>query len=246
MTTRTAKEGEVTDQIDEIKRKIVDGMKILLRDGLMELNTGHLSVRVPDSDLICLPGHLHDHGRMLDTLTPDDIITIDMEGNKVEGNLSAVGERFIHTKIYATRPDVGAVIHCHPQLATCFSIAGVEILPVYHRGAIFHPRVPIWDYPGQVNTPELGQQLAEALGDNPAVLLQGHGAVTVGASLEECVAVCAILERTAHMQYIAATLGTPRPIEPKYLDGRHIVGQKHKNWVRNVWGYLTHTYLDSE
>jgi len=52
----------MSDQVGEIKQKIVDGMTILLRDGLMELNTGHLSVRLPESHLICLPGHLHDHG----------------------------------------------------------------------------------------------------------------------------------------------------------------------------------------
>ena len=236
----------MTNQVDQIKRKIVDGMRILLRDGLMELNTGHLSVRVPGTELICMPGHLHDQARTLDTLTFDDIITIDMEGNKVEGELSAVGERFIHTKIYAARPDVGSVIHCHPQLATCFSIAGVKILPVYHRAAIFYPGVPIWDYPGQIDKPELGQQLAEALGRGSAVLVRGHGAVTVGESPEACVAICAILERTAHMQYIATTLGTPRPIEAMYLDGNQIKGQTHKNWVKNIWGYLSHTYLDSE
>jgi L-ribulose-5-phosphate 4-epimerase len=240
------KEASMTDQIDQIKRKIMDGMKILLRDGLMEFNTGHLSARVPGTNLICLPGHLHDQGRTLDTLTLADIITIDMDGNKVEGELGAVAERFIHTKIYAARPDVGAVIHCHPKLATCFSIAGVKILPVYHRAAIFHPGVPIWDYPGQINTPELAQQLAEALGQAPAVLARGHGAVTVGESPEACVSICAILERTAQMQYIASTLGTPRPIESKYLDGRHIMGQTHVNWVRNIWGYLAHTYLDSK
>ena len=183
----------MSNQVDQIKQKIVDGMKILLRDGLMELNTGHLSVRVPGKDLICMPGHLHDQARTLDTLIFDDIITIDMEGNKVEGELSAVGERFIHTKIYAARPDVGSVIHCHPQLATCFSIAGVKIFPVYHRAAIFHPGVPIWDYPGQIDKPELGQQLAEALGKGPAILVRGHGAVTVGESPEACVAICAIL-----------------------------------------------------
>lgn len=236
----------MNDPISEIKQKITDGMKILLKDGLMELNTGHLSVRVPGRDLICLPGHLHDQGRTLDTLTLDDIITIDLEGNKTEGTLSPVGERFIHTCIYAARPDVSAVIHCHPRMATCFSIAGTKILPVYHRAAIFHPFVPIWDYPGQVDTPELAQQLTDALGNGPAVLLRGHGAVTVGASPEECVAVCAILERTAQMQHAATVLGTPRPIEPRYMDGRHIAGQKHQNWVRNIWGYLSHTYLRSE
>ena len=236
----------MTNQVDQIKQKIVDGMKILLRDGLMELNTGHLSVRVPGENLICMPGHLHDQARTLDTLTFEDIITIDMEGNKVEGKLGAVGERFIHTKIYAARPDAGAVIHCHPQMATCFSIAGVKILPVYHRAAIFYPAVPIWDYPGQIDNPELGQQLAQALGGSPAILVRGHGAVTVGESAEACVAICAILERTAKMQYIASTLGTPRPIEAMYLDGNHIKGQTHKNWVKNIWGYLAHTYLASK
>ena len=236
----------MTDQIQEIKQKILDGMKILLRDGLMELNTGHLSVRVPDKDLICLPGHLHDHGRTLDTLTIEDIITIDMDNNKIEGSLSSVGEAVIHTKIYAARPDVNSIIHCHPKLATCFSIAGVEIKPVYHRAAFLYPSVPIWDYPGQVDKPELGEKIAEALGDRPAVLLRGHGAVTVGRSLEECVSVCAILERTAEMQYIATTIGTPKAIEPEFMDGRHIAGQTHKNWARNVWGYLSHTYLESD
>lgn len=233
------------EQILATRQRIVDAMKILLRDGLCELNTGHISVRDPETQLIHVPGHIHDFGRTLDTLTVDDIITIDMEGRKVEGKLNGMGERFIHTEVLKRRPDVNSVVHVHPKLAVCFSIAGVEILPVYHRAAIFSPKVPIWDYPGQVDTPEIAADMARALGDNYAVLLRAHGAVAVGATLEECVSVIAILERCAEMQYHAMSIGKARAIEPEFLDGKHIKGQNHANWVRNIWGFLAHNYLRS-
>jgi len=231
------------EKVQEIKEKILQGMKILLRDGMMELNTGHLASRIPGEEKFITIGHLHDFGRTLDTLTLEDLITLDMEGNKLEGKLNTVGELPIHTEIFKRRPDVGAIIHAHPKLATCFSIAGTEILPVYHRAAILSPKVPIWDYPGQVNNLSIAGELAKALGKLPAILMRGHGIVTVGANIEECVSICCILERNAEMQLIATAVGTPRSIEAKYLDGRHIIGQKHENWVRNIWGFLAHQYL---
>ena len=121
-------------------------------------------------------------------------------------------ERFIHSEIYRARPEVNSVVHFHPPIATSFSIAGREILPVSLMGRIFAPFVPIFWYPGLIDSKEKGEALAKAFVRGRAILLRGHGAVTAGESLAEAGVAAVTLEETAKMQLIAALLGRVEPI----------------------------------
>src|SRR5262249_23495447 len=82
------------------------------------------------------------------------------------------------------RPDVTSVVHAHPTYATAFGIAGVNILPVGNRGAIFAPQVPILDFDRQIDTPERGRMCRDAIGDGLALVLKNHGVAVCGDSIE--------------------------------------------------------------
>lgn len=223
----------------EIKKKIVQVIRILDGEHLFEMSTGHVSARVPGTDMICILGHVHHDGRTLDTVTVDDIVTMDIEGRLIEGATNPPGEKYIHTAIYKRRPDVMAVVHNHPRLGTAFSIAGQEIYPVSFRGSIFAPKVPVHMYPGQIDTPELGMDVAVALGDGYSVLLQGHGAVSVGGSLEEACCVAIALEVTAETQLIASQLGKPTVIPPEHLEGRFVKGMTPEEYFSIAWSFYS-------
>lgn len=226
------------------KQKILDAHKVLLKSDMMELNTGHQSARIPGTDLICTIGHLHDDGRTLDTLTADDLQILDLDGNIVDGRLSPIEEIFIHTEVYRARPEINSVLHTHPMLCTCFSIAGVEIQPVNQRGRVYYPSVPIWDFAGLINTPALGREMMTHMGRRCALLLKGHGVVTAGTSVEECTSLCVMLERTAKMQLIATALGGARPLTVQDFRDENFFSRDMGNWGINVWGFLAHTYLE--
>jgi L-ribulose-5-phosphate 4-epimerase len=142
-----------------------------------------------------------------DILTADDIITVDLNSKKLDGKRSAPLETEIHTGIYRARPDVMAVVHSHPVHSVVFSITKKPILAVSVHGAIFADGVPTFDNVGHINTRELGDGLARALGSHRAVLLKMHGAAIVGSSVEEAFVAALQLEENAEKQLWAEATG---------------------------------------
>ncbi|MBI2875100.1 MAG: class II aldolase/adducin family protein [Firmicutes bacterium] len=230
-----------SSDLQRIKEEIIFGMKVLRGEGVLEQNMGHLSYRLDDGN-ICMIGHLHDKAKTFDEMGPEDMVVIDPDGKLVEGTLNPVGERVIHTAVLAARPDVRSVIHAHPKTSMLFGITGQPILPVYMNATIFAPSVPILDYAAQIDTPELGRQVAETLGNNYALLLRGHGTVSVGADIREAVVVAVMLEAAADLQWRASVLGTPRPVRMDELDGRNVKGTKHAHNVANQWAFYSQKY----
>lgn len=199
-----------TDAFDDMaaREDIARGVRILVREGLIP-NAGHISVRPPGADWFWTLRHVHVG---LEAIGPGDVIACDMQGRSIDSPWQASGERFIYTEIFTRRPEVRAIAHFHPPMAIAFSIAGKPLLPVMmlaaHIGA-----VPQYEVPEPVESPRDGQALATALGKARAVLLRGHGAVTVGDSVAEVCALAVLLEYSARMQYTASTLGSVKTIE---------------------------------
>ena len=225
----------------EYRKKILEVTAILLRRGLYEYTAGHASVRIPGTDRVLIPGHIHPERRTLESLTEEDISLMDIDGNLLEGRLSPPGEKFIHTEIYKSRPDAGSVIHAHPKMANALGIAGKEILPLSLRSVIFAPKVPIHPYPGEVNTPRLGQELAASLGSGFAVVQQGHGATVVGADLEAACVVALLLEDSAELQWMAMAAGEPRILPESYI--RKMAGARGGEFFSNPWVYYYQKYI---
>jgi ribulose-5-phosphate 4-epimerase/fuculose-1-phosphate aldolase len=183
---------------------------------------GHVSVR-----------HDQDPNRYLiarsvapELVTAADILELDLDSNAVDlRGRKLYLERFIHGEIYKARPEVKSVVHHHSAAVIPFGASGVPLRPIYHMAAFVGLGVPVFeirDVAGTtdllVKTPDLGKALARTLGDKPAALMRGHGAVVVGESLPMAVGRSIYLQMNARLQAQAIALGGP----VKYLDAGEV------------------------
>src|SRR5205823_6370658 len=122
--------GTVTSEA-ELRELLVTASRIIYRLGLVDY-PGHISARLADSSRVLIkPRHSPNvHG--LDTLTPERMVVIDLDGNLIEGEEEPPSERFIHTEIYRARPDALSVCHTHQPISTVMGIVGLPILPLTH------------------------------------------------------------------------------------------------------------------
>lgn len=176
---------------------------MLERVGLTD-GFGHLSARLSADRFLCSlkmpPGRAE----------AADLLTLDLEGRIVRGRLERPGEWPLHTEIYRRLPDVQAILHYHPESVIALSIVRQPVRAVANVGVFFDRGTPILDNPALITTPALGREVAEALGDHPALLLRGHGAVVVADSPERLLWLGVNLDKTARIQILAWALGTPQ------------------------------------
>jgi L-fuculose-phosphate aldolase len=185
-----------------MKPTLVDAIRMLERAGIIDHN-GHASARRDAHSFYINAG-----AAVRGSLTVEDIVTVDLDGNLIEGTAKPPLEFHIHSEIYRARPDVRAVMHTHPQWSTFLTMTGVRYQPVYAQGVLLGD-IPMMDSPLSVNTRAAGAQLAATLGRGPAALLKAHGAVTVGADVVEAFVLAAYLEENAYRQYMAMQIGQP-------------------------------------
>jgi ribulose-5-phosphate 4-epimerase/fuculose-1-phosphate aldolase len=190
-------------EVAALKEKVALATRMLVMEGLLDAS-GHVSARIPGTNLVVIsPGNL---SRAI--VRGEDIVTVDLDAHQVAGSQQAPKETEIHTAIYRARPDVMAVVHSHPVHSLAFSITGKPIVPVTVHGAIFGDGVPVMDYVGQVDSRELGDELARTLGSHHAVLLKMHGAAIAAPTVEEAFAWALHLEENAEKQLWAEMSGT--------------------------------------
>ncbi len=184
-----------------LKEQLALCLRMLERSEIIDYN-GHASIRVSEGMLINLGSAQRSR------LTTNDICTVDLDGNLIEGRGKPPLEFHLHAGIYKARPDVGAICHAHPKWSTYLTMTGHDYLPVFAQGTLVYP-VPVLDTPGSINSPEMSDRLNAVLGDRPAALMKSHGAVTVGADIAEAFVLINYLEENAERQYRAMQIGTP-------------------------------------
>jgi ribulose-5-phosphate 4-epimerase/fuculose-1-phosphate aldolase len=186
----------------DIKRELVDAIRMLARAEIVD-HSGHGSAR-RDGETF----YINSGASVRSTLTVEDIVAIGLDGELVEGRAKPPLEFPLHSEIYRARADVRAILHTHPRWSTLLTMVGVPYQPVFAQGALLGD-VPVLDTPLSVNTPSMGQRVAETLGAGSAALLKSHGAVIVGVDMIECFALAAYLEENAQRQYMAMQIGHP-------------------------------------
>jgi len=218
----------------ELRKLLADCCRVMFRLGLTDY-MGHPSVRIPGTDHVLIKPRHSVRIRAQDRITPEDMVIIDLDGKFLEGNDAPPSERFIHTCIYRARPDVQAIIHTHQPAATIMSIADLPILPVLHvESPLVERPVPMWPCAKLVTDNDLGDQVAQILGDHTVCLLQGHGIVSVANTVQEAAIGAIHLEHLAEANYKVRALGRePRAIPPEEI---HQLTATGVNWdVR--WAY---------
>ena len=141
----------------------------------------------------------------IEELRPDNIIIVDIEGDKVDGTMPRHNEVYIHSEVLRARSDVACVIHSHPMHAVAFSSLGKPLLAVGNSSVHFTDgRLPVFsETTDLIISQERGRAVARSLGAHPALILRNHGIVAAGASIEEAVWTAIKLEKACQLQLLA-------------------------------------------
>jgi L-fuculose-phosphate aldolase len=152
----------------------------------------------------------------------DDLLVIRLDGKPVSSyrgwGRQPSSEIAMHLEVYHQRPDVEAVIHAHPPLATAFSIAGMSLARcVLPEVIVTLGSIPTTDYatPG---TGEVPDSIRQAVRDYDAVILAHHGSLTVGSTLWEAYLRLEKVEHTAQITLVAHQLGQVGTLPPEAVE----------------------------
>jgi ribulose-5-phosphate 4-epimerase/fuculose-1-phosphate aldolase len=199
----------------------------------------------------------------LHSIRPEDMVIVDLEGRKVDGPVGSTPpfEVKMHSSILKTHPDVISVTHVHPHYTILATTLLKRLRPMNQEGIdIVRNELPMWNHVKTVQTDEEGMEVANLIGDSKALLLRGHGATTVGKSLEESVMNMLHLEEQAKMNYWAfSSMGADHPyIEDELIDEMtnrpslaelpHFKPLLPPGWrprVGGVWQYYSRVVLNS-
>ena len=200
--------------MDKLKKLLADAGRVLAQENQGDYVAGHVSLRLADDPNLFL---MKPAGIGLEEMTDENIIIVDIEGNKVSGGGGRHNEVFIHSEVLRARPDCNAVIHTHAVYAVVFSSLGKPLLPVSNDGAFFAGGLPVFDETTElIVTQQRGKAVARDLGGHGALLLRNHGIVTAAASMEEAVWLALKLNQACHAQLMAEWAGGPKLVcDPK-------------------------------
>ena len=193
------------------REAVLAGAKKMLEDGLVEGTSGNISGRLPDG-LVCLTPSSVPY----DTMTLDDLVVVDLDGEVVDGHRSPTTEKDLHLSALRLYPELGAVIHTHAVYATMFALAHEAIPAVIEEVVVYvGGDVPCCDYKG-TGTAALGDEVAAHLKDRGAALLANHGLVTCASTVDKALHNAALVERTAKIIWGARAMGaTVHPLPEK-------------------------------
>ncbi|NLI69258.1 MAG: class II aldolase/adducin family protein [Firmicutes bacterium] len=175
----------------EARKIVIHAGKQLLESGLIARTWGNVSCRISETQFVITPS-----GRAYETLTPDEIVLVNIEDCNYVGDLKPSSEKGIHAEVYKRRHDVNFVIHTHQANASMVSPLqiGIDVTDP-EMAAIIGPRVPTAAY-GLPGTKKLAKGVAEALMPNSqAVIMAYHGALCMGQDYEEAFRVASTLEK---------------------------------------------------
>jgi L-fuculose-phosphate aldolase len=181
--------------------------------GLVEGTAGNVSARLPDGNVVLTPSSVD-----YESMTLDDLVVTDIEGNVVEGEQVPTTEKSLHLACLRKYPDIGAVMHCHALFASMFAVVRqpipcvIEEFDVYVGG-----EVPVAEY-RLTGSDELAEEVSGWVEDRGAVLMANHGLLCVGKNPGDVLKVAKLVERTAKIIWGARMLGEPVPLPESTLE----------------------------
>ena len=225
---------------EEIKDQMCDVCHKMWQLGWVAANDGNVSVKLEDGTFLATPT-----GISKSFITPEKIVHIDKDANIIEanGDYRPSSEIKMHLRCYKEREDVGAVLHAHPPVATGYAVANVP-LDEYSmiETVIAIGSIPVTPY-GTPSTYEVPDAIAPYLGEHDVVLLQNHGALSVGADLLTAYYRMETLELFAKISLTAHLLGGEKEISRENIDRLCSMRSQYKVTGRHP-GYKKYPYGD--
>ena len=192
-----------TPNQERLKKELVDFCQRSGAQGWCPGTLGNISAYSPEVE----KAYIKRSGADLNRLQLEDILTLDASGNVLEGEGKPSIETNFHLGIYKLRKDIKAVFHVHPPFATAYAVKGFKIPMVTEAAKLILTDVPLLSH-----APAGSIELAEKVGDSfkdvrvKAVLLEGHGLVSVGGTAEESYQTTALVEDTAKVAFLSSLL----------------------------------------
>lgn len=210
----------------EARRQIVEAGRRLRDRFFVASNDGNLSARLSEDRILITPTSMNKGD-----VTAEHLLTLDLQGRVVAGNLKPSSETKMHLAVYQARPDVQAIVHAHPPTATGFAACRIRldqdvILPevVFGLG-----KIGFAEY-GTPTTDEIPNAVVKEIPDCEALLLSNHGALTVGSDVMQAYYRMEVLEMYARVRLVTRILGAPTPLTADE------VGELHRVRERQGWG----------
>jgi L-fuculose-phosphate aldolase len=192
----------------ELRRLLARFSKWMYRLGYAPGTAGNLSVRLDKERILATPTGCSKY-----LLQPADMVITDMEGRLLSGTRNVTSEIGMHLTIYHDRPDVHAVVHAHPPIATAFASCGLALdAPLCAELIMTLGSIPLAPY-ATTGTAELGVSIRPLLPDHDAILLANHGAVTCGKDLQDAFMKMETTEHFARICLATREIGCPRPLD---------------------------------
>jgi ribulose-5-phosphate 4-epimerase/fuculose-1-phosphate aldolase len=214
----------------ERKSKLAAALRLFGKFGFDEGVAGHITVRDPE-----LTDHfwVNPMGRSFKQVCASELLLVSHTGKVVEGKGLLNGAAFtIHSQIHMANPNVTAAAHSHSVYGKAFSSLGKLLDPLTQDScAFFEDHVLFDDFSGVVLDNSEGKRIAAALGNGKAAILQNHGLLTVGETIDAAAWWFITMERSCQAQLLAEAAGTPRLISPDVARAtRETVGNPLAGW----------------
>ena len=238
---RIVSEGSLrTVALEQLRERVAQACRVIGKLDLTKAATGHLSMRVPGTDTVLIRARGAGETGVRYT-TADEVMLVDLMGNKLDGrdDLEPPREVYIHTWLYRTRADVGAVVHAHPPTVVLFTICNKALMPLYggydpSSLRLLMEGIPTYPSSVTVTNDTLGEKFAATM-KGRACLMKGHGITTVGRDVEDATLTAIKLNHLAEMNYRAHLLGNPEPISAE--DMATFAKSKREKDNEPLWRY---------
>lgn len=208
---------------------IIDICKRIHGNGWVASNDGNISIRIGSNTVLCTPT-----GMSKGYLTTDQLIKIDMDGNKIDGDLEPSSEMKMHLDVYRNKEDIGAVVHAHPPNTTGFAVAGIALDEcVMPEIIISLGSIPLARF-GLPSTSDIPDSIRPYLKEHNVFMMENHGALSIGKDVYQAYYRMESLELFAKINLVARTLGNVNVISEdkvrKMIDLRPKYGLDNTNY----------------
>jgi ribulose-5-phosphate 4-epimerase/fuculose-1-phosphate aldolase len=196
----------VADERRYRKERLAGALRLFARSGYEEGLAGHVTVCDPEQPDTYWANPM---GMSFADITVDDLVLVDRKGQILDGNHHINPGAFnIHVRVHQARPDVVAVVHCHSIHGRAFSALGRALEPITQDACpFFEDHALFADYTGIVLDDEDGRRIAKTLANHKAVILQNHGLLTVGESVDAAAWWFIAMDRCCQAQLLAQAAG---------------------------------------
>ena len=222
--------------LEQLKKEVYEANMLLPKYGLITFTWGNVSGIDREKGLVVIKPS----GVEYDKMTADDMVVVDLDGNRVEGNLNPSSDTPTHIELYKAFPNIGGVVHTHSRWATSFAQAGCEISPMgtthadYFYGPIPCTRSLTDEEINGAYERNTGLVIIETFRDIdpdavPGVLVRNHGPFAWGTDAGNAVHNAVVMEEVAFMNYHAMTLRPVAPCVSQTLLDKHYYRKHGKN-----------------